>query len=315
MQIGFRCPRGDVSYETCRTCRRDPLHPCGIPAPLLEYLERKSSEDEERNDRISPSRLLGCDRVPVLSKAQDYYLNVRHAFPTLRGDMIHSGLEKLVWHEGYTQVREMELSTWVGTQLFQAKPDVIVVHGVGEDPDFPDYLEVDIWDWKTREFEKSQTEADLNHVRQVWMYAYIVSKTASQWWAKTGRDNEQPPVRIRSVNICYISSSGSRIFSSLGTGVAYVDRGRGKTAYVQELALSPIPTYSLARVERFITERIELKTRSLTVLPRALEGDEAKWCFRCPVRHACLRVGEDEIAVEEAKKRLQQPPEEVSEAA
>lgn len=311
MQVGFKCPRGNVSYETCRVCRQDPLHPCGIPGPLLEQLERQSSGDEELETEFTPSRLLGCYRVPVLTKEDNYYLNVAHAYSSLRGQLIHSGLEQLPWHAGYQTVREKRLrlhvDTQQGPQLFQAKPDMIVIHASGEEVDVPEVLDVDIWDWKTREFKTDMTAPDLNHIRQIWMYAYIVSKTPEQWW---GNSHDMPEVRIRSVNICYISSSGTRIFSSLGPGIAYVQRGRGKDRHTEELALDAIPTYSLKRVERFVRERIEAKLESAETMPAALDGDDAKWCFRCPVLHACKVAGPGVIPVSEVRKRLRPPNDE-----
>ena len=290
MRIGLKCEMGQVTDDFCRTCRQDPLHPCGIPAPKLALLTGEGMPDNDDVTGLSytPSRLLGCFRQGVLERDNDYYLDVHNQKASMRGTVIHAGMDALGW-PGERVVSEKRIKVPIRVKgveesiEFTAKPDSIVI----VDTDWTDWqknggpiLIVDIWDWKTREFKPGELlEADVKHRQQVWMYAWAVSKTPEQWYGTPA------VVNIRSVNIAYMSNNNDRIFSSLGPGKALIRRQR--PSRMEEVELAAIPTVLLPDIERFIINRIMRKQRALTVLAAPLEGEDAKWCYRCPVAAPC----------------------------
>jgi hypothetical protein len=285
-RIGLKCEMGQVTDDFCRTCRQDPLHPCSIPAPKLALLTGEGMPDNDDVTGISytPSRLLGCFRQGVLERDNDYYLDVHNQKASMRGTVVHAGMDAIGW-PGERAIAEKRIKVPVRVRdveeslEFSAKPDSIVL--VDEDLE-QGIVTVDIWDWKTREFKPGELlEADVKHRQQVWMYAWAVSKTPEQWYAP----NSKATVHIRSVNIAYMSNNNDRIFSSLGTGKATIKRQR--PARFEEIELAVIPTVLMPDIERFIINRIKRKQQALTVLAAPLEGDDAKWCYRCPVATPC----------------------------
>lgn len=304
-QVGIKCVRGNVSFEDCETCSQNPLHPCGIPKPMLNLLQpHPSPTNEPDHDSFTPSRLLGCFREPYLKNTEPYYQDVDYAYSSLRGTTLHSGMDALGWNSGMRVITEKRLHVKVNTkhgpQDFSAQPDaIVIVDSNAHDcpPNCDPIVEVDIYDWKSREIDHDLTEADTKHRAQVWMYAWIVSQTPQQWLGTSAE------VRIRSVNICYFGSSKSRMFSSLGPGRARGKRiPQTKPYQYEELTLAQIPTQDLQRVGAFVRKMIEKKIEARKVVPAALTGDDAKWCFRCDVRQACYKFGEEarEVKTEEA---------------
>jgi hypothetical protein len=301
-QVGIQCVRGKMSYEDCAECSKNPLHPCGIPKPMLNLLQpHPSPTNEPDHDSFTPSRLLGCFREPYLKNLEPYYQDVDYAYSSLRGTTLHSGMDALGWNSGMQVITEKRLhvkvNTKYGPQEFSAQPDAIVVTNIESNEFGPTLVEVDIYDWKSREIDHDLTEADTKHRAQVWMYAWIISQTPMQWFGMAVE------VRIRSVNICYFGSSKSRMFSSLGPGRARGKRiPQTKPYQYEELTLAQIPTQDLQRVGAFVRRMIEAKIEARKIVPAALTGDDSKWCFRCSVFAACKRFGEEarEVKTEEA---------------
>lgn len=292
-RLGMSCCRGKMSDEECRACiaAHNGVTPCHIPAPFLEMM--RGNDGEPSHDSFTPSRLLGCFRQPVLMETEDFYTNVEHAWASVRGTLIHSGIEQVPYPDEKHVIREARLSTTVNTaygpQKFSGKADCIIVHYLGDDG-----IEIDVWDWKTREFKSGeQIAADRNHQAQVWMYAWLAVQTVGHWW------DDVVPIKVRSANIAYISSSGCRIFTSLEQPVANVTRGRGANRHKEEMPLEAIRTQDLDKVGRLIRSLIEAKIRARTELPDMLEGDAAAYCFRCPVYGACRvrgNVAKEQVA-------------------
>jgi PD-(D/E)XK nuclease superfamily len=287
MRVGLKCELGLVTDDQCRACSADPLHPCGIPAPMLSILRGENNPDNDTTTGLSytPSRLLGCYRQGVLERDHDYYVDVHYQKASLRGTILHAGLDCVGWpNEKVITEKRLSVPIYLGEGQepveFTAKPDAIVVVDEAREPNGEVIVTCDIWDWKTREFKAGELlEADVKHRQQVWMYAWIVSKTSQQWYG------QEATVHIRSVNIHYVGSSNFRSFSSLGPGKASITRQRPKR--VEEIELAAIPTQPMEKVEKFILGRIKQKQRALTVLAPALEGQDAKWCYRCPVAVPC----------------------------
>lgn len=284
--VGVKCERGRVSFDTCRECALSPLHPCGIAPALLKIVRGETGEKPDASAH-TPSRLLGCFRQPILQQQNEYYIDVHHQKAALRGDLIHFGFEKMVEGDAsiVTEKRvHYSVPTKYGPQDFSAQPDHI---DILEESD--GVAIIDIWDWKSREFGNELVRADTKHIAQIWMYAWLVTRTAEQW---LGRNVE---VVVRSVNICYIASNNQRIFTSLGGQEAI-----GKKGLV--LALAPIPTVKPETIEKLIIRQIEAKVAARDKLPPILQGEAARWCFRCPVVVACgyyaeaKRIREDKAA-------------------
>lgn len=271
MRKGLECERGRVTIEECRTCSLDPMHPCHLPYPMLAELRGDVGDDDAVDaSSFTPSRLLGCFRQPILMEENDYWVKVAHQRAALRGTTLHAGLAVMPFPR---TVREQRLKVMIdtkhGPQPFTAKPDVI--HNVHEEGDS---VVIDIWDWKTREFGNELTQADAKHRAQVGMYAWLATQTVEQW------HSQKRNVVVRSVNICYIASSTMRTFTSLGEMTQVGKKG-------VELTLAQIPTVEPAKIEAFIRRQIEAKIDARTALPPILEGDAARWCFRCEVAGPC----------------------------
>ena len=299
---GVSCEKGRVTREECLQCVRDPQHPCHIPQPMIVKFWHGLATKPHAG-AATPSRVLSCARKPFLMEQEDYWLDIHNEYASMRGEVIHAGLESFSWGDNCVVLTEKRLQTLVdtkyGTQPFTAQSDAIVVVNPN---DSGDKVLVDVWDWKTTEFGHELVAADRKHIMQAWMYAWMVARNLPMMENIT----HQRGVQVRSVNICYISSSKSRIFTSLGPGTARGKRITGtKPQQYEELQLAQLPTLTMQQVEQFVRGRLEQRVeqrRALPVLPPVLEGDAAKWCFRCPVVGACMarRAAEANAGEEDA---------------
>jgi hypothetical protein len=293
MQVGFRCIRGDILHDACRGCSLGE-HPCGYTADILEAM-RHSSRDEPDPHAFSPSRLLGCFRQPVLME-EPYFEDVDLAWTMMRGNLIHGSLEQMPWpmRKAIREERmEVMIDTSFGPQRFTAKPDVFVI----EDLDLTNrVIHIRVVDYKTREFGHELVEADRNHQLQVNMYAWLGKQCLVN--SLVGYVNgDDWTVEVDELEIIYLNLQKTRRFTSKGWLEARGKRHKvdGKWEY-DRLDLAPIRMFPMEQVETFIRGRIERKIRARQTLPPPLEGEAAKWCFRCPVYAQCMSLANEGAA-------------------
>lgn len=289
--VGMYCARGRVSHEDCQRCMLEPLHPCGLPPELLELM-RHHDDEEPDNLTHSPSRLLGCNRKAILMSSEPYYLNVEHEYAALRGTLIHNGIENIGRHP-LPVLKEQRIVTMVdtkyGPQEFSAKADCVVVVS-DKTVRKKRTVHVKVRDYKTKgEIGHDFVAPEREHVMQVNMYAWVVQRNAATLF---GPNTE---VVVDELEINYLGSNKPRRFTSAGPLQALGKKPRnGEQEY---LTLESITLLPMERVERFIRARIERRIAERNAgLPPVLEGDDAKWCFRCPVQQACIIAAKKEEA-------------------
>lgn len=272
--LGVLCPRGKISFEECKRCSLTADRPCNYSPDILAYM-RNHDAGEPGKDAFTPSRLLGCHRQPVLMDGQDSWIDVDNAWSMTRGSIIHAGLEGLKW-PGQSTVREQRVTLTVdtkyGPQPFSAKPDVIA---------FQSPTEFVVWDYKTREVDHTLLRADIKHQLQVNMYAWAYAQATG--YVPTGLEIE------------YIGSGRVRRFSSSGPRTDKGKRHKVDNHFVyDEIVLEPVTLMDMELVGRLVRRLIEKRVEAKEVLPPVLQGDEAKWCFRCPVRNRCQAIEKGE---------------------
>lgn len=280
--VGVKCIRGKVEMKDCEQCRCDPLHQCGYPTELITFMLKKETEEPDGLEH-SPSRILGCHRRAILEAREDCYFDVDYAYASLRGTLIHTGLEHVA-HTDST-VAEKRVTTMVdtdyGPQPFQAKSDNIVILSEDEDD-----VHIKVRDWKTTgEIGHDFLKADIKHQMQVNCYAYVARQEPEQW---LGRKKN---VIVDELEVQYFGFTKPRRFTSKGSLPVVGKKPRGGEA--EMLETEPIRVLPMYRVEAFIRKSIErrMRERQAATLPPPLEGEAAKWCFRCPVFAACKREG------------------------
>lgn len=300
MQVGVKCPRGDIEWEECKRCRLNPRRPCHMPLEILSMIER----EDRPHSSFTPSRLTGCDRQVVLLEGKDYYEDINHAWPAIRGTMIHGILEKSGLIGGFFQtLREVRLSTVLaghtieqdfnpadatyqpGQENFTGKPDLILLDA----PDFSQEvitINAKIIDYKTTTIDHELTAAKKNHVRQINMYAWLVERELGKHLGNHVK------VEVTELEIYYLDYKKVRRFTSV---CSLQDRGKlvdRKNKVYENLTLKPIPLVDRKITEEWILKRInEKKAASLDNLPPMLPESESWLCFYCPVRDECYKRG------------------------
>lgn len=291
--IGLRTLAGDMTFDEVRKYMRDnPLHQLDMPPEVIELII-KGIENEPDGMQHSPSRILSCHRQAMLAKDNDYYINLDFEYASLRGTLIHSGIEHTGIHR-LPVVQEDRVTTMIetkyGPQPFTAKSDCIVIlydemHGDGWT------VHVKIQDYKTTgEIGHDFTRAHSKHQMQVNCYAYVVTKEAQRFF---GKKYKNPVVIVDELEIDYFGFTKARRFTSAGTLVTKGRKPKGAKE-AEQLELQPIRLLPMEKVEQFIRARIEkrIEEDKARQLPPPLAGDDAKWCFRCPLFVCCQVTAE-----------------------
>lgn len=293
MQLGVKCPRGLVDWDDClSSCAPNPLHPCQYTPDILNQM-RVDYTDPDREpgvESFTPTRILGCARQPVIMGDADYYVDVDHQWPLVRGNMVHALMERATYPGAVAVIREQRMSTTVwtgqGPQPFTGKPDLIVVKSIA-----PDGMHIKVVDYKsTGEIGHDLIAAKADHQLQVNMYAWLASECVP------GSLEGIPahlgmPVVVDEVEIVYASMKKIRRFTSAGP---LTTTGKMKTRNprsYERLDLEPIKLYDMRRVGRFIKAGIEARLDAKEELPDILDGDAAWICEYCPVKELCFQIG------------------------
>ena len=295
MQVGVKCPRGLILHSECRQCALNPLHPCQYGPDVLEKMRTDYTNPDREPDQsaFTPSRLLSCPRQSVLMQDQDYYVDVDHAYPLTRGNMVHALMEKSRYPGAVMTIREERFKTTIetsyGPQTFSGKCDLAVVTQIDEDEEGHQTLaHVNIVDYKTTsKIGHDKLRAEDEHIWQINMYAWLVTKVLP---ARLGH----VAVVVDGLEIEYFAMEKSRRFTSAGPLQALGKRLNKRPPYEYEtLTLAPIPMYPLDQVEKAIVRRIEQRIQAKEVLPPILPDEERWRCLRCPVFEHCYSLPEE----------------------
>ena len=290
--LGIRWRGNNYSFDEFRDYLKNPTNDCTLPPEVVEMAI--AHEGSEPNKVVhSPSRILGCNRQAVLTETADYFLDLEHAYASLRGTLIHSGIEHSGIHTQQTLKEErltVTIDTAYGPQEFSAKSDCIVVLSTEKKRGKKQVVHVKVRDYKTTgEIKHDFLAADKKHQMQVNMYGYVVWKSAEKLF---GPNTE---VVVDELEVNYLGSNKARRFTSAGplTDVGYKRKG----CDAEVLTLEQITLLPMERVEKFIRARIEKRVREREAgLPPILPPGEDKWCFRCPVYGACRANMTEEAA-------------------
>lgn len=290
-QIGVRCIRGLVSHDDCRQCSTDPLHPCMLPSDVLELMRQKETDYHADPNAFSPTGLLDCDRKGVLLHRGDWFTDVEQAWPMTRGTLTHAVMEANKDYPGAVGViREHVMETMVdtryGPQRLIGKPDLVVVL-----KDEADSVTVKIVDYKTTsEIKHDLTAAKPDHVRQINMYAYLVSRWLSEHLKRP------VTVTVAELEVVYLDFKKVRRFTSVGPLVTKGKRLSMTPLTYADLELEPIHIFEPGTVEKGVRRMIEAKIAARDQLPPAYEmDDENYWkCRYCPVQEACADLARRE---------------------
>lgn len=290
MQIGMKCVRGEILHSECRQCALNPLHPCQYGPDILEKMrvDYTSPEREPGPMSFTPSRLMGCPRQAQLQEHTDYFSDVDYAYPLTRGHMVHALMEKGRYPGALSTIREQRFETKIetayGPQSFSGKMDLVVINSF--DPNTA-LWHVGIVDYKTKsKIEHSLVRAEDDHIAQVNMYAWLVSKALPP-----ALGFEDGTVVIDWLEIEYYAMEKARRFTSAGPLTARGKRITGTHPVEYEtLTLLPVPMYSLDGVEKSIRRRIELRLQP--ELAPILDVEDRWKCERCPVYEVCYGLPE-----------------------
>ena len=327
MLKGVKCSRGFIPLEDHMQCMLDPGHPCGMSEDMLEMMTGGNKEREDSGVKYSPSSLMSCDRQAILSKDNDWYVDVEGlAWAQTRGNMLHALMEEQPpWPGIVGTVRELRMKytvpTKYGDQVFMGKADLIVLKSV-EDGGI---LHVKVVDYKTKSeilhgpvnhttderIKPGHAAAERKHQMQVNLYAWLVEQTLAEFingclgWGGDGDVSMCKELRLNpkilpritrvvvdEVEIEYADMKKARRFTS-----ATELRTKGKRVSMspltyEELVLDPIYRMKPGAIRSWIIKHIEQKIESEQSLPGPLLGESAKiMCFRCPVKGACIEIG------------------------
>lgn len=286
--------RGRISHQDCRACAQDPLHPCMLPADLLELM-RVDYGDEDREpdpDAFTPSRLQGCLRAAVLHGTNDWYVDIKHAYPLTRGHMVHALMEGSTYPGVFLSLREQRLSTVVdtkyGPQRFTGKPDLVVITSV-EHTLRGDIYHAKVVDYKSKnEIGHDLTQAQREHEIQINLYAWLVGKSLLPH--VTQEDSARPSVVVvDEVEIVYCDMKKVRRFTSAGPLSTDGKMLTRRPPTYAPLALAPLELKDPEWCEHYIKRRVEWMIAAKETLPPVLGPDDAWKCPRCPVRDVCAR--------------------------
>jgi CRISPR/Cas system-associated exonuclease Cas4 (RecB family) len=287
MQVGVSCVRGLIPHDECRRCAQDPLHPCQYGPDVLEMMRYDPTDpDREPGSRaFTPTRILACPRQAVLQEDSDYYIDVDHAYPMTRGNMVHALMESARYPGVMATIREQRFKTMIdtkyGPQKFSGKCDLVIVKDLDDG-----VYHVNIVDYKTT----SRIGHDLiraydDHIAQVNMYAWLVTRELPAMLEFT-------PVVVDTVEIEYYAMEKARRFTSAGTLYARGKRIPKTHPWEYEtLELMPIPLYPMETNEAAIRRRIERRLEP--GLPPILPEEDRWKCDRCPVHDLCYSLPEE----------------------
>lgn len=328
---GVRCVRGVIPMSEHLRCQLEEAGPpCLVPPTILRMIVEPSKEREDLNIEFSPSSLSSCHRRKVLSKDNDYFIDIKAMYKPVRGSIFHQGLEHEPPPPGtFGVIRELRMSSVIdtvyGEKKFWGKADEITLLSVEEG-----MLHVKITDLKTKsEVTHELIEAEYEHVIQINMYAWLIKKFLPTYlhswrgytdvfelegdgdehlflnpnWPITLLDIDE--VIVDELSITYADMKRTRIFTSRGflydsgkiRGEIGID-GRWRRTYPiehDELELAPIHMFANSYIESKIRKGIEEQIESETLLAPPLTGVDANiQCGSCPVRQACITLGKDE---------------------
>jgi hypothetical protein len=320
--LGMNCIRGLMTHAECQRCMQHPLHPCGIPADILEMMRNSSSERERSGVRFSPSVLLGCTRQAMLTHDHPWYTDVEGtAWYQVRGHMVHALMDTQGAYPGVLGVlREKRMQTDVptkhGIQVFMGKSDLITFNSYDADKKT---LHIKVVDYKSKtEVSHDLTSADRDHQMQVNMYAWLATKFLPDYlnrYTTTGYDTDgdeyaglsmQGPlgrveeVVVDELCIVYVDMRKVRTFTSVTEDTQFEfplqSRGKRLRPYSMQLNewmdLAPIHMMRMASVGKWVERHIEQWIDAEQDLPGPLHGPEAqKKCGWCPMKQVCIDIG------------------------
>ncbi len=320
---GVKCIRGFIDMSEHLRCQREETPPCLIPPTILRMIVEPNAEREALNIEFSPSSLSSCHRRSVLSKDNDYFVDVAATYKMVRGSIFHQGLEQEPPPPGTLGVvRELRMSAPIKVngkdEIFWGKADEVTLLAVDGG-----VLHVAVTDYKTKaEVGHDLIEADREHTVQINQYSWLVQKFLPGWLYSRGSampgtygDNGEmqlttglpriDEVVVDELKISYMDMSRVRTFTSRGfsydRGKQLGDRdenGRWVKRYpieYEELELSPLHQFQPHYVEELIRNGIASQIEAETLLAPPLHGDAARLqCGSCAVRDACIDIGRQE---------------------
>ncbi len=293
-QVGVSCIRGQITTAECQECRCNPLHPCMMPADVIQELDPDPTHRHNDPNVFSATGLLGCYRQSALQQEHPYYVDLDNEWSKLRGSMVHALMEKStnMYPGGYGERREIELETQVdtkyGPQRFISQPDLIVIQGIRGTAECH-VVNVKIVDYKsTGEVGHDLVAARKDHVRQLNMYAWLVRRALR--FPLLGDGIQQ--IVVDELEIFYCDMKKTRRFTSAGYLSAKGKRLSTKPLTHEELILEPITIYPDEVVDAWVKTAIERKIESRETLAPVLTEDQQWRCYYCPVKAIC-----DELAM------------------
>jgi len=302
--------------EEHKRCMLDKA-PCGYPPTLLEQMGRPKMEREEQKVIYSPSSIGGCHRKHSLQKDHDWYVNPDSVYSTVRGNLLHAGMEKEGAPEGTLGVvRELRMhapiTTKYGEQRFSGQVDEILLRRIEGG-----VLYVALTDWKSKSLiAHSMGEADRRHVYQInhykWLATQVLGDYLNNWETMAPADAKiylnaplSPISRVvvEEASIVYMSMAKQRTFTSdrflyvKGKLKGEKDSGGHWHAYkpheYEEVELSPIILFNQGYTEGVIRAGIEEQIEGENALAAPLVDEDAKlMCPTCAVREICVTIGE-----------------------
>ncbi|GHO44561.1 PD-(D/E)XK nuclease family protein [Ktedonospora formicarum] len=318
--LGVECVRGQVSFDDCRECAAQPLHPCPWPSDLVAMM-RGEGFNEPDEQTFSPSRILGCSRQRVLMQQHGYYIIMKNQYPMVRGHMFHALMEGAPPVPGWLgAIREVRMSipikTRYGTMQFRAKSDCIQVIDTRPGDEVTE-LDIRVLDYKsTSKIEHSKLKADREHQMQVNMYGLVAAQCIPLYLLADPEDEKLDLVTRRSVKKIhkYLPElvGKSVIVNVVGLEVGYAamekarrfvsegelsDKGkmtkRSRPQEWEDIVLDAITLLPLHTTYSYVQAKIEELIAAEENLPKPFEPDEDDYwrCERCPVYDACHKEG------------------------
>lgn len=304
---------GKKTWEFCHACRHNPSRLCHVTPDLLQLLERDTQQDEPESTAYTPSRLTGCDRQAELTAHEDYYEDLRGAWPLVRGTMIHAILERSGKVDGtLNTIREVRLTTQIevdaepveigqdfnptdvsfqpGQEPLSGKADLIVLGEIRlpEFPGQPTVYRCKIVDYKTSTVDNTLIAAHKSHIMQVNLYKWLVERELPAYLGENIR------VEVTELEILYLGYSRTRRFTSACALTDQLLRVKEGKRVNETITLDAIPLLSNAVIEEWIRRRIQEKRRAKIELPPILSGERAWMCVNCPVRDVCFAKEREE---------------------
>lgn len=207
MLKGVHCTLGYVPLDDHRKCMlSNPGPPCGVSPTILQMIVRPNQERIDSGVVFSPSSIASCHRQSVLSRDNDWFIDVKQGYKMTRGTIVHKGLsQEPPPPDTLGVVRELRMkapiNTRYGEQVFHGQADEVVLLGMDEyvqtDGAFPVRyrLHVKITDFKTRsEVGHDLIAPDKRHVHQVNQYAWLLKRFLPAWLRSYTEDENGEPL-------------------------------------------------------------------------------------------------------------------------